>query len=239
MKYNTFIHTILLVSFGCLAVSCGSDDDNRNDNTPNSAAQYGITSYATCPDDNHPHLIDLGLPSGTKWACCNLKATKPEENGSYFAWGEIEEKNVFGPLNYKYWSDINGNGEYELKEEIDIGSDIAGTSYDVVHMNWGGPWRMPSMEQFTELAKNTTRVWTTQNGVSGNKFVSESGGIIFLPAAGGYLYGNKSADYRGKYGLYLYSTNNSCLFFKKESIWMTFGDYDHYRGLPVRPVCNR
>ena len=55
------------------------------------------TSYKTCPDDKHPHMIDLGLPSGTKWACCNVGADTPESYGSYYAWGETEEKDVFSP----------------------------------------------------------------------------------------------------------------------------------------------
>ena len=50
---------------------------------------------AQCPDNNHPHMIDLGLPSGTKWACCNVGASKPEDQGGYFAWGETEEKSEY------------------------------------------------------------------------------------------------------------------------------------------------
>lgn len=58
----------------------------------------------SCPDDNHPHMIDLGLPSGTKWACCNVGATKPEEYGGYYTWGETEEKSVYD------WSTCNDHG---------------------------------------------------------------------------------------------------------------------------------
>lgn len=61
-----------------------------------------IKSYLTCPDDNHPHLIDLGLPSGTKWACCNVGATKPEEDGGYYAWGETSEKDIYNVDTYKW-----------------------------------------------------------------------------------------------------------------------------------------
>ena len=56
----------------------------------------------SCPDDNHPHAIDLGLPSGTKWACCNVGATTPEENGGYYAWGETEEKELYDISTYIY-----------------------------------------------------------------------------------------------------------------------------------------
>ena len=60
-------------------------------------------SYLTCPDDHHPHLIDLGLPSGTKWACCNVGATAPEDYGGYYAWGETEEKAVYDQSTYEYY----------------------------------------------------------------------------------------------------------------------------------------
>ena len=55
----------------------------------------GSQSYPSCPDDHHPHLIDLGLPSGTKWACCNVGATAPQGDGGYYAWGETDEKDVY------------------------------------------------------------------------------------------------------------------------------------------------
>ena len=59
-----------------------------------------IVSYKKCPDNNHPHMIDLGLPSGTLWACCNVGATKQEECGSYFAWGETKEKDLYNESTY-------------------------------------------------------------------------------------------------------------------------------------------
>ena len=94
-------------------------------------------SYITCPDNHHPHLIDLGLPSGTKWACCNVGADTPEAYGGYYAWGETEEKSTYSWSNY-----IHCNGSRETVH--DIGSDIAGTEYDVAHVKWGGSWVMPS-----------------------------------------------------------------------------------------------
>ena len=59
-------------------------------------------SYTTCPDNNHPHMIDLGLPSGTKWACCNVGASAPEDYGNYYAWGETQPKSV-----YNYYCPLN------------------------------------------------------------------------------------------------------------------------------------
>ena len=119
-------------------------------------------SYETeancCPDNNHPHAIDLGLPSGTKWACCNVGATKPEEYGGYYAWGEIEEKEIY------YWNTyIHCDGTEATCHNI--GSDIAGTQYDVAHEKWGGTWQMPSFDQNEELINNCTSEYTTLNGV--------------------------------------------------------------------------
>ncbi len=73
----------------------------------------------SCPDNNHPHMIDLGLPSGTKWACCNVGATTPEAYGGYYAWGETEEKDYFDQENYEFfegwttWFDDYGD-EYNI-----------------------------------------------------------------------------------------------------------------------------
>lgn len=134
-------------------------------------------SYLTCPDHHHPHMIDLGLPSGTKWACCNVGADKPEAYGGYYAWGETEEKDYYDWSTY-----IHCDGSEETCH--DLGSDIAGAQYDVAHVEWGGSWVMPSHDQQMELLDNCTSTWTTQNGVNGRGFIGPNGGTIFLPAAG-------------------------------------------------------
>ena len=115
-------------------------------------------------------MIDLDLPSGTKWACCNVGAQKPEDYGGYFAWGETEEKSTY---NY---------GSYDTCH--DIGTDIAGTQYDAATVNWGSPWVMPSLDQVKELLDNCTSEWTTENGVNGRRFTGSNGASVFLPAAG-------------------------------------------------------
>lgn len=131
----------------------------------------------TCPDSHHPHAIDLGLPSGTKWCCCNVGASTPEGYGGCYAWGETSEKSCYYSLGtYAYY---NSNTGY-----VNIGSDIAGTSYDAATVNMGAPWRMPSRNQQDELRNNCSRQWTTQNGVNGILVTGRNGGQIFLPAAG-------------------------------------------------------
>ena len=152
----------------------------------------------SCPDGNHPHLIDLGLPSKTKWACCNVGATKPEEYGGYYAWGETEEKKVYDWSTY-----IHCDGSSSTCH--DLGSDISGTEYDVAHVKWGGDWVMPTLDDIKELLNNCTSEWTTLNRVKGMKFTSKkNSNSIFLPAAGYYwAVGLESA---GSDGLYWSST---------------------------------
>ena len=115
--------------------------------------------------------VDLGLPSGTLWATCNVGAETPEDYGDYFAWGETTTKDIYEG-NYKDYS----------VEELDAVHDAA-TS------NWGGSWQMPSIDQFGELINSdyTTTEWTTVNGVNGRRITSNiNGNSIFLPAAGWY-----------------------------------------------------
>ena len=130
-----------------------------------------VTSLISVLQDHE--YVDLGLPSGTLWATCNIGASKPEEYGGYYAWGETEEKEDYNLDTYQYSPEVS-----------DIGVDIAGTKYDVAHVKWGGSWVMPSLDQINELLDNTTSEWTTLNGVSGYKFIGSNGGTIFFPATG-------------------------------------------------------
>ena len=163
----------------------------------------------TCPDSNHPHWIDLGLPSGTKWACCNVGASAPEQYGDYYAWGETSPKSVYNEVSYSYFTgqDTDGDGWIDTNfSVVNIGSDIAGTQYDAATANWGSPWCMPSLAQIKELKESCTSTWTTQNGVNGRKFVGPNGGAVFLPAAG-YRWDGE-VYYAGSYGYYWSSTLN-------------------------------
>ena len=149
--------------------------------------ETGDPAFLTCPDDHHPHAIDLGLPSGTKWCCCNVGATAPEGYGGYYAWGEISEKSVYNQVTYQFCSgeDTDGDGWYDNNTSYtNIGSDIAGTSYDAATVNMGAPWRMPSTAQQQELINNCSQEWTTRNNVNGFLVKGPNGGQIFLPAAG-------------------------------------------------------
>ena len=189
-------------------------------------------AHLTCPNNNHPHMIDLGLPSGTKWACCNVGAEKPEEYGGYFAWGETEEKD-----NYSWGTYIHCDGDENTCNNL---YDIAGTQFDVAHLKWGGSWMMPSRYQTDELFNYCTHTWTTINGVYGRLFTGTNNNNIFIPAAG----------YRADDTLVL---NDICGFYWTSSQLQTdmniavsfYFDYNYTYssyinsrnlGLPVRPA---
>ena len=194
--------------------------------------------------------VDLGLPSGTLWATCNVGASSPEEYGDYFAWGEIKPKNDYSDRTYKY-----GNGSYytmtkyctnrdcgtvDNKEELEP-SDDAATA------NWGSGWQMPSEEQCDELYNSgyTTTTWTTLNGKYGRKITSKSNGnSIFLPAAGyrddTSLY--YAVYYAGSVGDYwsrsLFTSDSYYAYdlgFNSSSIYAYYYGYRYY-GRSVRPV---
>ena len=153
-----------------------------------------------CPDDRHPHVIDLGLPSGTKWACCNVGASKPEDYGSYFAWGETRAKSNYDWSTYRWC-----NGSYTTMTKYNYDSSYGTVddrtrlelSDDAARANWHGSWRMPTIAECRELKDNCSYEWTTVNGVKGGKFTSRSNGrSIFLPAAG-FRGGTSLYNYRG------------------------------------------
>ncbi len=160
------------------------------------AYNYPVEYFCNiCPDENHPHMIDLGLPSGTKWACCNVGASKPEEYGGYYAWGETCTKDQY---TYNTYHLRNGNA-YAY-----VGDDIANSQYDAANINWGEPWCMPTIGQFQELVNNTTSIITSYNGIAGRSFTGKNGCAIFLPYAGGMR--SDDLGKAGREGFYWSST---------------------------------
>jgi hypothetical protein len=162
--------------------------------------------YVPTPDHE---WVDLGLPSGTLWATCNVGANSPEEYGDYFAWGEIAPKDNYSESNYKWYSgswynhsrsitkyctdsEYGYNGFIDYKTELDPEDDAA-------YVNWGPAWRMPSTEQINELSDCPAQ-WTQRNGVYGELFTGPNGNTLFLPAAGYCTY--DSLEEPGTSGFY-------------------------------------
>lgn len=202
MKTARTIGMAVLVVIVCsLMAACSSDDDEEN-----GEGSIGKHEY-----------VDLGLPSGTLWATCNIGANSPEEYGDYFAWGETEGyndgKTDYSWSTYKWcngspssitkYNSYSSYGSVDEKEDLDLEDDAA-------YVNWGQDWRIPSEEQFEELINSsyTAAEWTILHGVNGLKITSKTNGnSIFLPAAGNRSTG--SLNYAGSYGYYWSRTLNS------------------------------
>lgn len=171
-------------------------------------------------------VVDLGL--SVYWASCNLGATKPEESGDYYAWGETSPKASYTQSNYSYYNRT-------ATEYIDLGEEISGTEYDAAHVNLGGDWRMPTARECIELVNQCNWEWTQIDGVNGYKVRGPSGNSIFLPAAGynkddanesvlNWTGSNASISVKDANCLYGSSTMHSC------------NSRSKYIGLPIRPV---
>ena len=210
--------------------------------------------------ENGYEYVDLGL--SVKWATCNIGASKPEDPGDYYAWGEIQTKSSYSWDNYKYSNYIysSGSSHYNLTKycsDSAYGNDaytddktILDSSDDVAHMTWGGCWRMPTNDEFVELANADNCTWmdTTLNGVNGvvitSKIPGFEGNSIFLPLTGYYL-GSKvfSKSYIARFWsstLNVESPDHShYLEFKTryDNHYLYINYEDRYCGQSVRPVC--
>ena len=208
---------------------------------------------------NHQY-VDLGLPSGIKWATCNVGASNPEEYGDYFAWGEVEP----------YYSGLNADGSATGWKEgksdgycwqsycgqssftewstapYDATTKILKPENDAARQNWGGNWRMPTIAEQDELLNTANCTWTWKSnynstGVAGYIVTSKkNGNTIFLPAAG--VRDGSSLDHVGFFGNYwsssLYesgSSNAYYLYFGSNNVGGNYGS--RYYGQSVRPVC--
>ena len=185
--------------------------------------------------DGHEY-VDLGLPSGTLWATCNVGASAPEEYGDYFAWGETETKDNY-TWNYYKWCDSNTitltkycndsdygyNGFVDDKTELDPEDDAA-------YVNWGSSWRMPTYDQLQELIDNCTWTWTTLNGVDGYLVTGSNENNMFLPTSG-YRY-DSSLNFAGSVGDYWSRTlETEC---PDRALYLIFGESQMYMTLSMR-----
>ena len=206
--------------------------------------------------------VDLGLPSGTKWANMNVGAEKPEDYGLYFAWGETTGYTSVGEGEPQ-------DGIYTMTDHLFVwenykwcnGSQTTMTKYcanasygtvdnqltllpedDAARANWGGEWSMPTIADIEELLDNTTSEWTTQNGVNGRRFTAANGNSIFLPAAG--WRGGPSLVYQSMHGYYWSASVNPSSSGIARRLDFVSGGTDAYDGSrhfghSVRPVLRK
>ena len=134
---------------------------------------------------NGHEYVDLGLPSGTLWATCNVGANQPYEKGNYYAWGETSTKTIYSMDNYKFCKESRIT-RYTKSDRL----NILKASDDAAAVNWGGAWHMPTKENFEELWYKCKweEYWidapNRELGIPGNKVTGPNGNSIFLPFAG-------------------------------------------------------
>ena len=214
-----------------IVVSLANLPEGEEHNIVVSVVQYG--------EYNGHEAVDLGLPSGLKWATCNVGANSPEDHGGYYAWGETEEKSNYDWSTYKWcngsentmtkYCTVSDHGTVDNKTVLDPEDDVA-------HVKWGGSWRMPTHAEQEELCNECVWTWTAQNSVNGYKVTGPNGNSIFLPATG-CCYGCKDANN----GYYWSSSSD----YSTHAYQLSFGDSfygcntgtNRYFGQPVRPVC--
>ena len=213
---------VTAVSSGTATITAWASDGEH------SAACTVTVQAPTTGNENGHDWVDLGLPSGLKWATCNVGATSPEEIGSSFAWGETSPKSEYGWSTYVWCNGsattltkYNTKSEYgsvDNKTALDLADDAA-------HVNWGGSWRMPTKNEYAELKDNCTWTWTTQNGEKGYRVTSLMNGNSIFMHEWSYWTKSLDTDYPN-YACALYLNVNNV-------IW----SYDfRYSGLRVRAV---
>lgn len=159
-----FILAIFGLSFLALPKACGSAKGQDSDSfaIAEPAVPYDFSGEA----ENHEY-VDLGLPSGTLWATSNVGAFQPWEVGDSFTW---------------HGKDSNTDERYAITPSSKL-TNISGTEYDAARKLWGGDWRVPTVEEMTELINNTDFQWTEMNGVKGGQFTAHNGKSIFIPCS--------------------------------------------------------
>ena len=195
--------------------------------TNTAGTAYGDVMTFTTPAStgtvNGHDWVDLGLPSGTRWATCNVGASSPTAYGNYYGWGETTTKSSYTEDNYTY----TGN------------PTTLPSSADAATANWGSGWRMPTYNEMNELKNNCTVTWTTQSGVNGSLFTGPNGNSIFLPAAGSRndtsLGGAGSNGYYRSSSLTSNASNAWFLYFRSGNCGVSSSG--RYYGLSVRAVC--
>ena len=232
--FNFFIICAVVLFTSCTPAGSNPPDDPSEPNTPETPNDTDSSEDSN--NNNKKEAVDLGL--SVKWATCNVGANAPEEYGDYFAWGEVEAKNIYDWSTYK-WYDANDDclTKYISKDNL----TILDKEDDAATVNWGKKWRTPTIKEWLELLNNCSRKWTRQNNVYGYLITSNiNGNKIFLPAAGCHL---KNKIHKIDDACFYWSS--SLLTSDRISAWDVYFSlseeewtfYTRCYGQSVRPVC--
>lgn len=210
------------------------------------------TSFSLPPSGTiaNKDYVDMGPGTTVLWASKNIGAADEEDDGDYFAWGEIEPKSLANDnYDWQYYK-FGTIGNFEKYNSTD-GLTLLDSDDDVAIKKWGSPWRMPTKAEMDELLDETkfTWKWKSSGTTGGYTITSKSNGqSIYLPAA---KYYKGSKDRSGKpikesqvYGFYwtasLDATNrNYAYYFYFTGTSKTSSSFNRCYGLTVRPVCAR
>lgn len=208
-------------------------------------AMFSIRPVANKKDSSSEEethdFVDLALPSGLLWATSNVGSNHPEDHGSYFAWGETSPKNEYNWSTYIYangaettltkYCNSSSYGNVDYKEVLEEGDDAA-------TVNWGKPWRTPTLSETQELINYCSWVLTTQNGISGYKVTGVNGNSIFIPAGGVMQYNGSYFTDRSvvmSATTFQYCTS-ACVLCCKDGAPQYWYGWDRCWGYNVRPV---
>jgi len=218
-----------------------------------SVKKLGLYGYPEPVFSDIPaEAVDLGLPSGLKWASYNIGATKPHEKGDYLSWGEIAPKEFYDWSTYKYSNENTKQQKYVTSSWYAVNGYIDNLTTlepmdDAARMRWGSAWRMPTNEEFNELRSNTSIVYEEIEGVEGFHFIGVNGNSIFLPLAGIKDMNYTSTSLSEYWCSKLYVPQSSSRDDEANSFQIRYSGYNHspyadpsynsrYLGLTVRPV---
>ena len=222
---------VVAVAKGSCTVTCSATDGSGVRTT------CSVTVADPNPQPDEHEWVDLGLPSGTLWAMCNVGANSPEEFGDYFAWGETQPKEDYSWNTYKYcmgnyetFTKYCSQSSYGYNGFSDTLTELSPED-DAATVNWGSSWQMPSLDQIDELLDNTTSAWIKQDDIQGWLFTAGNGKTLFLPAAG-YRYDMTSSNVHGHGGYYWSRTFDTVNFVSAKFLYF-------YKGGILRDSCNR
>ena len=183
-------------------------------------------------------MIDLGLPSGTLWACCNVGASKPEEAGGRYQWGETEETSGDPEHIYK-WEKFDETGFSWVKYFSGDNKTVLDPEDDVAHVKWGGSWRMPTHDESRELIDNCIfenpedRDGWILKGINGNSIFFPNGHVAMVPDDECVFFWTSSLPTSGDV-----DSNSACAFWF-DYIGPRYGTTGREFALFIRPVSKK